>query len=47
VEEFKYLGTALTNQESVQEEIKSRQVREGLLSFGAGSFVFQFAVEKF
>jgi hypothetical protein len=25
VEEFKYLGTALMNQNSVQEEIKSRQ----------------------
>ena len=24
VEEFKYLGTALTNQDSIQEEIKSR-----------------------
>jgi len=24
VEEFKYLGTALTNQNSIQEEIKSR-----------------------
>jgi len=28
VEEFKYLGTALTNQNSIQEEIKSR-VRSG------------------
>ena len=28
MEEFKYLGTALTNQNSIQEEIKSR-VRSG------------------
>jgi hypothetical protein len=37
VEEFKYLGTTLTNQNSVQEEIKSR----------LKSFVFQFAIQKF
>jgi hypothetical protein len=38
VEEFKYLGTNLTNQNSIQEEIKSR-FRECLLSFGTESFV--------
>jgi len=37
VEELKYLGTTLTNQNYVQEEIKSR------LRF----FVFQFAIQKF
>jgi len=37
VEEFKYLGTTLTNQNSVQEEIKSR----------VKSFAFQFAIQKF
>jgi hypothetical protein len=37
-EQFKYLGTTLTNQNSIQEGIKSR-----LLSFGEESFVFQFA----
>ena len=48
VEEFKYLGVTLTNQNSVQEEIKNRfKVRECLLSFGAESFVFQFAVKKY
>jgi len=48
VEELKYLGTTLTNQNSIQEEIKSRlQVREYLLSFSAESFVFQFAIQKF
>jgi hypothetical protein len=36
VEQFKYLGTTLTNLRSIQEEIKSRLlVRERLLSFGA------------
>jgi len=37
VEEFKYLGTTLTNQNSIQEEIKSR-LKSGnacYLSFGA------------
>ena len=39
--EFKYLGTNLTNQNSIQEA-----VRECLLSFGAQSFVFQFAIQN-
>jgi hypothetical protein len=40
VEEFKYLGATLTDQNSIQKEIKSRfEVRECLLSFGAESFV--------
>jgi hypothetical protein len=47
VEEFKYPGTALTNQNSIQEEIKNRQFRQCLLSFGAESFVIQFAIQKF
>jgi len=47
VEEFKYLGTTLTNQNSIQEAIKSVLVRECLSSFGAESFVFQFAIQKF
>ena len=38
VVEFKYLGTTLTNQNSIA---------ENLLSFGAESFVFQFAIQKF
>jgi len=42
VGEFKYLGTTLTNQNSIQEEIKSR-----LKSGNAESFVFQFAIQKF
>jgi hypothetical protein len=36
VEEFKYLGTTLTN-----------QARQCLLSFGSESFVFQIAIQKF
>jgi hypothetical protein len=35
------------NQNSIQEEVKSHQVRESLLSFGADSFVFQFAIQKY
>jgi len=44
VEEFKYLGTTLTNQNSIAEET---EVRKCLLSFGAESFVFQVAIQKF
>jgi hypothetical protein len=44
VEEFKYLGTTLTKGNSIQEET---EVTECLLSLGAASFVFQFAIQKF
>jgi len=47
VEEFRYLGTTLTNEYSIQTEIKSRLEAECLLSFDAESFVFQFAIKKF
>jgi len=50
VEKIKYLGTAVTNKNSIQKEIKSRVggVRECLLlSFGAEYFVFQVAIQKF
>jgi hypothetical protein len=43
MEEFKYLGTSLMNQNSTHEEIKSRG--ECLLSFGAESFVSQVAIQ--
>jgi len=46
VEEFKYLGTTLTNQNSIAEKEKI-EVRKCLLSFGAVSFLFQFAIQKF
>jgi hypothetical protein len=42
VEQFKYLGTAVTHRNSIQDE-----VGECLLSFGAGSSVFQFAIQKY
>ena len=43
-EEFKYLGTNLTNQNSIQEEIKSR-LKAGNAYYH--SLVFQFAIKKF
>ena len=47
VEEFKYLGTTLTNKNSIQEEIKSRlKLRKCLLLFDTESSVFQFAIQK-
>ena len=46
VEGFKYLGTTLTNQNSIQEEIKCRLIMECLLLFGAESFVLQIAIQK-
>ena len=45
VEEFKYLGTTVTNQNSIQEEIKRIGFKECLLSFGAESFIFHFAIQ--
>jgi len=45
VEGFKYLGTTLTIQNSIVEEIKSRL--RSLRSFGAEPFVFQVAIQKF
>jgi len=47
VGKFKYLGKTLTNEYSIQEEIKVQiEVMECLLSFGAESSVFQFAIKK-
>ena len=48
MEQLKYLGTTLTYQYSIQGEIKSRFISKGcLLSFGAESFIFQFAIQKY
>jgi hypothetical protein len=47
VQHFKYFGSSLTDQNSIQEEIKSRLNSELLLSFGAESYVFKFAREKY
>jgi glutaredoxin-related protein len=47
LEEFKYLGTTLSNQNSIQEDVKSRlKLGIVLLLFGAESFVFQCAIQK-
>jgi len=44
VEEFKYFGTILTNQNCIQEEFTVFRVC--LISFGTESFVSQFAIQK-
>jgi len=46
VDHLKYLGTTLTYQNFKQQEIKSI-LNICLLSFGKGSFVFQFAFQKY
>ena len=47
VEEFKYLGTTLTDQNSIQEEIKSRlKLGNACYYSGAESFVLQVAIQK-
>jgi hypothetical protein len=46
VEQFIYLATTVTNQNSIQEQIKII-LKECLLSFGAESFVFQIAIQKY
>jgi hypothetical protein len=48
VEQFKYLGKTLTNQNYMQEEIKSR-LKSGNACYHSvqESFVFQFAIQKF
>ena len=49
VKDFKYLGTTLTDQNSIQKEIKSR-LKLGnacyYLLFGAESFLLQVAIQK-
>jgi len=47
LEQVKYLGTTLMDQNSVQEEINHRLKSECLLSFGAEAFAFRFAIEKY
>jgi len=48
MEEFRYLGTTLTNQTSIQEEIKSR-LKSGNDCYHSlqNFFVFQFPIQKF
>ena len=48
VEELKYLGTTLTNQNSIQEEIKSRlKLGNTCYYLVQNFFVFQFAIQNF
>jgi hypothetical protein len=52
MEQFKYLGTTLTYQNSIQEEwnfdmSEQNEVRECLLLIGAKSFILQVANEKY
>ena len=47
VDEFKYLGTTLTNQNSIQEEIKSRLKLGNACYYSVlNLFFFQFAIQK-
>ena len=47
VEEFKYLGTTLTNQNSIAEEIKSRLTSGNACYHSVQNLVFQVAIQKF
>jgi hypothetical protein len=46
VEQFKYLGETLTNQNSIQEEIKSRLKPGSACCDSVRNFVFQFATKN-
>jgi len=46
VEEFKYLGTILTNQNSLQEEIKCRLKLGNACCYSVQNIVFQFAIQN-
>jgi len=47
VEEFKYLGTNLTNKNSIQEEIKSRLKSGNACYHSVQNVFFQLAIQKF
>jgi len=47
VDEFKYLGTTLTTQNSIQEEIKSRLKSGNACYHSVQNLFFQFALQKF
>ena len=46
VEEFKYLGTTLTNRNSIQEEMKCRLRSGNVCYHSVRSLVFQIAIQK-
>ena len=46
-EEFKYFGTTLRKQNSIQEEIKSRLKLGNACYHSVQNLVFQFAIQKF
>jgi hypothetical protein len=46
-EEFKYLGTTLTDKIIFRKKLEQIEVRECLLSLGAKYFVYQFAIQKY
>jgi hypothetical protein len=46
MEQFKHLGTTLTNKNYIQEEIKQIEFGECLLLFGAEHFIFQCPIQK-
>jgi hypothetical protein len=47
VDEFKYLGTTLTNQNSIQEKIKSSLKSGNACYHSVQNLVFQFVIQKF
>jgi hypothetical protein len=47
VEQFKYLGTTPMNQNPFRKKLREDWSWECLLSFNAGSSVFQFAIQKY
>jgi hypothetical protein len=46
VEHFKYLGTTLTNQNSINEEIKNRLKSENACYYLVQNLVFRCAIQK-
>jgi UDP-galactopyranose mutase len=47
VEEFKYLGTALTDKSSIQEEIKNRLKLGSACYYSVQNILLQFAIQTF